>query len=471
MPHPELELISNVVDTGDFSSLKRKGVTPSIFRLEEAREIFQWLWSEFHDPSQRGEVPTKERLLRKFPEFDFCPSRNSVNALVNEVRRDAVNIELTTLLGDVTESLHESEDPALILDSFLPKFRRLNMESHEDEGVLMSAATESIRQVYNVNKVAGGVVGIPYPWAILNQQTGGMRDEEFIVIYGRPGNMKTWLLCVMAAHAYNANCRVMVFSKEIQRTTLRLRVASVLAGVDYERLRRGNLSVHDEEFFFDFLDAVEDIEEIETNGSHRRSLLFMSDKGKRKASTVEDLIAAAERFEPDVVFVDGFYLMRDSRSGSKTVDWKQISHISQDLKGMAQYLECPVIGTTQANRANAKTVTGDLDDLSFADGIGQDADIAMRAFRGPNPSGKGATIMLVFTKAREAILRPFVINANPGKDFSVLHKSVNIKDFIDNKARMELAEAQEASFATGGSSEPVKKRTPKKKKRSDPFRD
>ena len=466
MAHPEIELISNVIETGDFVSLKKKGVTPGMFRLSEPAEIFQWLWDEFHDPSQRGEVPTKERLLRKFPEFDYSSSRNSVNALVNEIRRDAVNIELNELLEEVGESLREDEDPTLILDAFLPKFRHLGLISHDDDGILMSGAAEAIRQEYTTQKSAGGVVGIPYPWELLNNQTGGMRDEEFIVIYGRPGNMKTWLLCVLAAHAYNANCRVMVFSKEIQRATLRLRVSSVLAGVSYDRLRKGNLSIHDEEHFFDFLEAVEELEELEAEGARKRALLFMSDKGKRRASTVQDLITAAERFQPDIIFVDGFYLMRDARSGAKTVDWKQIAHISQDLKGMAQYLECPVVGTTQANRANSKTVTGDLDDLSFADAIGQDADMAVRCFRGPNPSGVGASLMLIFTKGRESIVRPFIINANPGSDFSVLSKTANISQFIADKARMETSEGE----ATGGSTNAAPT-TKKKKRRPDPFRD
>jgi len=467
MAHPEIELISNIVETGDFTSLKRKGVTPDFFRLADTKEIFRWLWDQFHDPQHRGEVPTVDRLQRKFPDFDFSPSRNSISALVSEIKKESIQIELNDIVGGIAEALHEDEDPSCILDSFLPKFRRLNLESHSDEGVLISNAAEIIRQEYETQKTHGGVVGIPYPWDVLNRQTGGMRDEEFIVIYGRPGNMKTWLLCAMAAHAYECNQRVMVFSKEINTQAILTRIASVLTGVDYGDLKRGTLSPEDEQYVNDYLESMEKAEELDSKGGHRRALLSVSDKGKRRASSVEDLIAVAERFEPDIVFVDGLYLMRDSRSGSKTVDWKQISHISQDLKGMAQYLQCPVVGTTQANRQNAKNPTGDLDDLSYSDGLGQDADVAFRAFRGPHPSGSGATLMLVFSKVREAIVRPFVINANPGGDFSVLHRSVNIKSFLEEKSRMEASEGQQM-VAGGDNSVGVQKRP---KKRTNPFRD
>jgi replicative DNA helicase len=469
MAHPELELISNILDTGDFQTPKKKGVTPEMFSLESAHEGYRWLWSEFHDPQQRGEVPSVERFLRKFPDFDYTPSRNSLPALIREVRTQKAQVDLQAILNEVQDELAEGQDPAAILDGFLPKFRRMNVEAHEDEGILLASSIDLLRQEYTTQEDGGGLIGIPYPWQLLNQKTGGMMDEEFIVIYGRPGNMKTWLACAIAAQAYLDNYRVMIFSKEISRVAMLKRVSSILAGVDYDRLRRGALSAEDRDDFFDMMDILAATEEEDAAPRGRtRSLLFLSDKGKRNGSTVEDLIAAAERFQPDLIIVDGFYLMRDGRSGQRSADWKQIGHISQDLKAMAQFCECPVVGTTQANRVNAKEPSGDLDDLSFADGIGQDADIAVRAFRGPNPSGRGASIMLVFSKSRETVIPPFVINANPGSDFSVQQASVSIKQFLAEKAKMEESEA--AAQGTKVSSEEKKPTKKPQKKRADPFR-
>lgn len=75
--------------------------------------------------------------------------------------------------------------------------------------------------------------------------------------------------------------------------------------------------------------------------------------------------------------------------------------------------------------------------------------------------------MLVFSKVREAVVRPFVINACPGSDFSVLEKSVNIKQFLETKKQMEHKESQqEHGGASGGQS--TKKKKPK---RPSPFRD
>jgi replicative DNA helicase len=465
--NPEIELISNVVDTGDFKALKRSGVTPSLFKNEEAKEVFKWLWEEFHKVEQRGEVPDRGRLGRRFPSFDFCPTRNGIDALVSEIREGQLRYKLERVVDEISEAMTGDEHPTLVLESFLPKLRQLNVEGAEDDGLLLSTSYEDMRNEYDTQQVSGGVIGIPYPWEPLNEATGGMINEQFIVIYGRPKNMKTWVACAVAAHAYENNARVMVFSKEVGREVMRRRIASIIGKVDYRELQRGCMNAADEEAFFEFLEALTEIEDLDESGGHKRALLFVSDKGKRKASTVDSLIATAERFQPDIVIVDGFYLMRDGRSGARTADWKQMTHISQDLKGMAQYLNCPVVGTTQANRANSKTITGDLDDLSFADAIGQDADVAMRCFKGPNPTGRGAAVALVFPGVREAVINPFVINAFPGKDFSVSQRSVNMGDFMRAKQRMEAQETNEPHQGSGPDKLPRKK----KKQGDNLFRD
>lgn len=152
------------------------------------------------------------------------------------------------------------------------------------------------------------------------------------------------------------------------------------------------------------------------------------------------------------------------------MDWKQIAHISQDLKGMAQYLEVPVVGTTQANRSGAGKPSTNVDDLSFADSLGMDADMILRVFRGPNPGGRGAALLIYPTKVREAQIPPFVINAFPGVDFSVLQKTVNVKAFLEAKTKMEQEEQEELS---GGSAPAAKKAKPKaaKRRRDNAFRD
>jgi replicative DNA helicase len=448
MANVELELLSNIVETGDFQAVRHRGFTPDILQTEEARVVFQWIWDEFHDQGHPGEIPDHARLMRRFPDFYFCPSRNSVDALVTDIVQSKIRAEMLQITIDVQAYLDQGEDPNMVLGYFLPKMRDLNATGAGDDGILISQSVALLRQEYNTRQNAGGVTGIPYPWQPLNMATGGMNPEEFIVVYGRVKNGKSWLATLLAAHAYNNNKRVLVYSREMSREVMLRRTSSIVCGVDYELLRQGNLGKVQEEAFFDILTGLVELEEDTRSGTRRRALMFVGDKGKKTASTVDSLTAIAEKFEPDLVLVDGFYLMRDSRTNVRSTDWKQITHISQDLKGMAQYLKIPLVGTTQANRAAKDTPGDDLSELSYADAIGQDADIGIRCFLGRGP-GSQTAMALTFPGVREGKLNPFLINFNPGTDFSLMQTSVDMAAFLADKKRTD----KEAEFEKKGAGE------------------
>ncbi len=457
----ELELISNIVDRGDFSVVRKKGITPDTFNTEEARTVFRWLWDEFHSPAHPGEVPDKDRLRRKFPNFDYRPTRNSIEAITLDVLSNKMRNELQLITLEVEELLAAGEDPFLVLTAFLPRMRDLNSSSADTDGLLMASSAALLRQEYETKNLAGGITGIPYPWDPLNVATCGMQPEELLVLYGRPKNMKSWLALAMAVHAYESNRRVLVYSKEMSKEQTLRRAASILCKIDYELLRTGNLHPQKAQEFFEFLEDLVNLENMAQNGQRKRSLMFVGDADK-KGGTVDSLAAKAERFGADLVVADAFYLMRDGRTNTRTADWKNIAHISQDLKLMARALKIPVLGTTQANR-NANASHGDdLSELAGSDAIGQDADLVMRCFRGRGPTGRSA-VMLTFPGIREAQLNPFLVNAVPGTDFSLLQNSVDVAAFLKDKRAMDQEDENKNpnGAAPGGRPAQGQKRPPR----------
>ena len=145
--------------------------------------------------------------------------------------------------------------------------------------------------------------------------------------------------------------------------------------------------------------------------------------------------------------------MRDGRTGIRGRDWKQIANISSDLKDMAQGLGIPVIGTTQAKRGADQTKGDDLEELGFADAIGQDADIVTRVFKGKNAATGKPKVMMTFPGVRDSVLNPFVINAWPGVDFSLLQSTVNVTAFLNDKKGSDEEENNKAGI--GNSAKPV----------------
>lgn len=466
MAHPELELISNVVSKGDFSAVRKHSLTHESFETEEGRMVFKWLWMHYHDPNHQGEVPDKSQLLRRFPNFDFCTSRNSIESLISEITHTRLRAGMLTFCEEIQQLLEEGEDPTLVLASYLPQLRDLHATAQGEDGILLAQGIAHLRQEYETMELSGGLTGIPYPWEVMNLATAGMQPEDFIVIYGRPKSMKTWLACKMAAHAYECNRRVMVYSKEMSREVMMRRVASIICEVDYEHLKMGKLHPLKKEQFFETLEMLDEIEKHNQDGDCRRSLMFTSDRGKKGsgAGTVDALAAKAEKFKPHLIIADGFYLMRDGRTGIKSRDWKQIGNISSDIKELAQAMHIPIIGTTQANRTANKSDGDDLAELAFADAIGQDADLVMRVMRGKGPSGHPA-LCATFPGVRDTCsLNPFTINALPGVDFSLLQSTVDVAAFMRDAKGLQDEEDQREK--NGGGPGGSGKRPPPPRKRA-----
>ena len=89
------------------------------------------------------------------------------------------------------------------------------------------------------------------------------------------------------------------------------------------------------------------------------------------------LQAKIEEYEPDIVFIDGIYLMVDDDLNSRKAQWEQLNHISRGLKITAENYQVPVIATTQAWKKSAKPGSkGDesVDDIAYSGGMAQNAD-------------------------------------------------------------------------------------------------
>ena len=130
-----------------------------------------------------------------------------------------------------------------------------------------------------------------------------------------------------------------------------------------------------------------------------------------------------DRFEPDIVFIDGLYLMSDDRSGGKRDNgWRTLSNITQDLKAMAAECNVPVVGTTQSNREGVKRKAGadmdSYDDIGFGLGAIQDADLVMRLQK-IKDSAQQERILVTLPAVREASVDAFTLRFVPVIDFEL----------------------------------------------------
>ncbi|MEW6325629.1 MAG: replicative DNA helicase [Nitrospirota bacterium] len=216
------------------------------------------------------------------------------------------------------------------------------------------------------------VTGVPTGFDKLDSLTAGLHAGDLIIIAGRPGMGKTALALNIAQHAaINKRLLAAVFSLEMAREQLVIRMLCAEGQVDAHKLRSGYLGAAD----WPKLTAAA--------GRITEAPIFIDDTS---ALSVLELRAKARRLKReqgrlDLIIVDYLQLMRGR--GEAENREREISEISRSLKALAKELRVPVIALSQLSRAvESRTERRpQLSDLRESGAIEQDADVVMFVYR------------------------------------------------------------------------------------------
>jgi replicative DNA helicase len=456
----ELALLTKVVDERDFHTLEKAKIDESFFHAPEAQEVYRYIRDMYHAQATAGCIPSRELLAAYYPTFPFFNSTDNIAVLVEQLRRSQISLQV----GLLAQELMNKADiaPLEALATLRADGPRISALAERSEDYSMSAAARLLRDRYDLVSEAKGVIGIPYPWQVLNEATQGMKPQNFIVIYGRPKSMKTWFALKLAVHAYiECRRRVVFYSREMAPEELLGRAASIIAKVDYNEFLNGRLQPAVRDHLFSILNELIEDEKIAGSSNMRQPFfVVVSDRDSPDGGGISWLQAKIEEHDPDIAFVDGMYLMKDDRTKSRTVDWKNITHISQDTKLTARRFNIPVVGVTQANRGADKATGEDLTELAFADALGMDADAVFRISKHPRideaTKRKVTELLVTAPGLREGMFEGMVIEANPGHTFNL----VRVLTGLDPRER-------EANYKEGASQQTGPHGAPRLVRRND----
>jgi replicative DNA helicase len=235
-------------------------------------------------------------------------------------------------------------------------------------GDLITDAYKAVEDAYE-NKVL--VTGVPTGFQDLDRMTSGFQPGDLVVIAGRPSMGKTALALNIAQKASSeTGDPTAVFSLEMSKEQLSLRMLSAEARIDSSRMRGGFLRESDLARINRAAGALYDIP------------VYIDDS---PAVSVLEIRAKARRMKLEknlgLVVVDYLQLMRGRASAERRE--LEISEISRSLKALAKELHVPVVALSQLNRkveerTNKRPV---LSDLRESGAIEQDADVIIFIYR------------------------------------------------------------------------------------------
>ena len=207
----------------------------------------------------------------------------------------------------------------------------------------------------------------------LDELLGGMQRSDMLILGARPGLGKSALAINISITAARNGATVGIFSLEMSREQLALRILASEAGVDAHRLRLGLYTEAEEQRIIDSIGNLSDLP-VYIDDTPFQGMVEMRSKARR-LSLEHGL---------DLLVVDYLQLIQGpghGRGGDNRV--QEISEISRSIKGMARDLHVPIITCSQLSRL----VEGRpghrpvLSDLRDSGSIEQDADIVMFIYR------------------------------------------------------------------------------------------
>jgi replicative DNA helicase len=228
---------------------------------------------------------------------------------------------------------------------------------------------DRISQIYKEGK---RITGLSTGYHQLDDLTSGLQPSELLILAARPSMGKTALALNIAENvALRGNKPVAIFSLEMSKESLLLRLLSSDAQIDSHKFRTGHLS-------------REDGGKIPVSLSRlAEAPLWIDDAG---SATVVEMGAKLRRLKRDkglsLVVVD--YLQLVSARGKFGNRNEEVSSITRGLKGLAKELKVPVLVLSQLTRApEREDRRPQLADLRESGAIEQDADVVMFIHR-PN---------------------------------------------------------------------------------------
>ena len=215
------------------------------------------------------------------------------------------------------------------------------------------------------------ITGVPTGFTLFDHKTSGLQNSDLIIIAARPGMGKTaFALNIARNAALGPGIPVAIFSLEMSREQLSMRMLSSEARLDSTRLRSG------------FISQDNWLHITEAAGTLSNAPVFIDDTPTLTAMEVR---AKARRLKLDknigLVIIDYLQLMQGRRSAERRD--LEISEISRSLKALAKELSIPVLALSQLNRMleQRSDKRPQLSDLRESGALEQDADVVAFIYR------------------------------------------------------------------------------------------
>jgi len=343
---------------------------------------------ELFEKREPVDIVTVAEVLERNGQLESIGGRTYLSGLSNQtptavhavqyariVERKAVLRNLISAAGRIAGIGYE--DPAEIQEAIDRAEAELFGVSKHRVEVGFSLLKDLLHDAYDrldyLHAHRGEMSGVGTGFKDLDQLTTGLQKSDLIVLAARPSVGKTSLALNIAEHAAVHDKRTVgMFSLEMSKEQLVLRLLSSIANINSQNLRSG------------FLEEMDFARLAPAMNSLSEAPIYIDDTPN--ISTME-LRTKARRLQAeaglDLLIVDYLQLMQATTTSRDANRVQEVSEISRGLKGLARELSIPIIALSQLSRQPEMRESKEprLSDLRESGAIEQDADLVMFLWR------------------------------------------------------------------------------------------
>ncbi|MCL0038014.1 replicative DNA helicase [Thermodesulfovibrionales bacterium] len=380
-------------------------LSPDDFYKEAHRRLYKSIIALF-ERSEPIDIVTLTDYLRKSDEIEAVGGISYLSYLANSIPTSA-NIRyhakivseksmLRALIRTATQITSEVYENSRDVDEVIDYAQKMIFDITDKRtkisfSPLKDVIKDTFKMIEHLYDKKEAITGVPSGFKDIDELTSGFQSGDLIIVGGRPGMGKTAFALNVAGYvAANMRETVAVFSLEMPKEQLALRMICAESGVNSSSVRKG------------FIGKQDWIKLTNAAGRLADAPIFIDDSSMLTALEIR---AKARRLKMEygmlsLIVVDYLQLMRSMGKFERRE--QEISDISRSLKALAKELKVPVIALSQLNRAveqrGEKRPT--LADLRESGALEQDADVIIFLYRDEfynknNPSNKGKAELIV----------------------------------------------------------------------------
>ncbi len=385
----EQALLGAVIENNDALSEIASILTPTAFYKPSHQHIFRAMLElvDLQQPIDEVILGDQLRSLNQLDEaggyaylaelVECVPSAGNIKYYAKIIQEHALLRDLISTTSDIGR---KSRDPEQNISELLSeaesKITEISTRSTERKyDHIKDILASSFKRLEKISESTDEVTGIPTGFVDLDRFTSGLQDSDLVIVAARPSMGKTAFALNIASYvATRAKDKgaILVFSMEMSKEQLAIRMLTSESKVDSKKLRSGNLEQED----WDKLAmATEKLSVVPVfiNDSTNLSPYELTTIAKQLNKEIENGVS--------LIIVDYLQLMKGNRPNMPRE--QEIAEISRSLKGVAKELNIPVVALSQLNRAleNRSDKHPQLADLRESGSIEQDADIILFIYR------------------------------------------------------------------------------------------